>query len=124
MSTMYKNVSQGTRWGRLERIAQIEEELASSPYDVHTVNSISKLIGIKPSTHLRGILADMASRGDILVSTEGDDSGTVTRRLYALPTRAPRQVELYSGDCWNCGTSLPTYADKCIWCGAELGESS
>lgn len=91
---MYRNIGNGQRWGRAERMVQIQVEMHNSRYDVHTVNSIAKLISMTPSQHLRGILADMCSRGDLLCSEQTDEAGTVTRRLYALPGRAPKQAKL------------------------------
>ena len=86
----------GQRMSRVGRAAAIRMHMAQSRYDVHTVNSIAKAMEITPSTYLRGVLADMCSRGEILCSTETDDYGIVTRRLYALPERAPMQHALYS----------------------------
>lgn len=117
---MYRNIGRGQRWGREQRIQQIQWELHYSRYDVHTVNSIAKLVNMTPSQHLRGILADMCSRGELLCSTEEDDTGTVTRRLYALPHRAPKQEEIEGFRCKNCGSKLVYNALDCPWCGYEI----
>lgn len=82
------------RLSRAQRKWMVRAELSESIYDIHTVNSIAKLIGIKPSSYLRGILDDMVADGWIVAEEWTDGAGNVVKRWYALASRMPTQFDL------------------------------
>lgn len=77
---------------------QIEYAMAYSDADLHTVNSIAKLIAIKPSSHLRSLLADMCSMGRLNCRTEKYTDGTVARRVYQLPNKDALRASIGNGE--------------------------
>lgn len=72
------------RMSRAGRAWNIFHAMQESDYKAHTVNSIAKLIGIKPSTYLRELLGQMAYSHMVFVKSEYNDDGTVAKRWYAL----------------------------------------
>lgn len=83
------------RMSRAGRMGNIKMHMALSGYDVHTVNSIAKGVGIKPSSYLRGLLAEMVLRGLLAEHVVRYGDGTVAKRLYAIPHRMPHRNELF-----------------------------
>lgn len=119
------STGRGVRWGRAQRMEQIYMIMSHDEHDVHTVNSIAKLIGIKPSTYLRGMLADMASRGDLNVYTEYASDGSVIRRLYSVPSRSYNQLGMFDiQECPDCGAPNALNSHCCEVCNYEYGRSS
>lgn len=82
------------RLSRAGRKAQIIHAMAKSEYSVHTVNSIAKLIRIKPSSYLRALLKELLIEGEMDDITEVWDDGSVRKRYYSLEGHMPKNEML------------------------------
>lgn len=89
-------IAKGTRFSRAVRKEHILHELRNSSSTWHTATSLSKLIGINPSSHMRGILCEMVEDGQLKCETWTVPEAVyfpsaIQRKMYALPHRAKEQ---------------------------------
>lgn len=89
-------ITKGARLSRAVRKDHILHELRNSSSTWHTATSISRLIGINPSTHMRGMLAELVEEGRLKEQTWTAPESLyfptiIERKMFALPERAKKQ---------------------------------
>lgn len=83
------------RMSRAERKDVIEGCLQQSNNDIHTVNSIAKMLGMKPSSYLRALLDELFIDNRIALKVVRYDDGQVAKRFYSHPDRVAENTDFH-----------------------------
>lgn len=87
---------QGVRLSRADRKEHILHEMRNSSTVWQTVHTLSRLINMAPSTHIRSMVSELVDEGRLhqqVVWGDWTSSNQVTplARWYCLPERDPRK---------------------------------
>jgi len=87
---------QGVRLSRADRKEHILHEMRNSSTTWQTVHTLSRLIKMEPSTHIRNMLAELVEEGRLHQQVFWGDWTTCNQasplsRWYCLPERDPRK---------------------------------